>query len=115
MPTSFAKRVYSRIRPCYNYSMLDINKYPNLKEAIIEIAYDNGLVRRGVTEEQLLAGIWPKINYNHTDGQIGTAELQLASMDSDFLDEFLCGEYDEEDHELYGAADTILTYAFENM
>jgi len=89
-----------------------IDLYPTIKKATIEIAYDNGAVHRGRTEQDVLNAVEPVLRCR-TITELEAAEVELAGLTFEDLETLCCGEQGLV--EATPATELLLTDIFENI
>lgn len=89
-----------------------IDLYPTIKKATIEIAYDNGAVHRGRTEQDVLNSVEPVLR-SKLAHQLEAAERELAGLSPDDLETLCCGEQGVVD--CSDLTEELLTDIFENI
>lgn len=77
---------------------MDISDYPGIKAAAIEIAYDNGMVYRGMPEEVVLQDMEDVLNLYSLDDLILVNNFLENQLSKDQLYNLCCGEEDEAHH-----------------
>lgn len=91
---------------------------PHLYAALIEIAYDNGMVNRFHPEEETISGMFDKLRLRYAPSSIRCLDDHLARMTVDDRNAFVVSEYHERQEiqnrykipELYNR---MLDYAFD--
>jgi hypothetical protein len=91
------------------------HKYPSLIKAVIEIAYDSGVIYRGVTEESVVNHVMHLVEERYAEADIKAVDIALSKLSPAELEEFCCGETpDPVPFDLWGAQE-LLNFAFEVM
>ena len=62
------------------------------EQAVIDMAYDNGVINRHETEESVVRRIMTSVKLVFNADEIQQATAELAAMSKDDFDEFLTGE-----------------------
>lgn len=83
-----------------------------IKKAVLELAYDNGMINREEPEERFLRYVEEKLNKINPDLQKVWSTFLLEMSEQDFLD-FVCGDWDPEKYSPEGL-DRFLNDVFES-
>jgi hypothetical protein len=65
-----------------------------IKKAVVEMAYDNGAIRRGRTEDQVLANVMDSLAQNFSTAELDAVEVELAALSDEDFEELIIGEAD---------------------
>jgi hypothetical protein len=83
------------------------------QQAVIEMAYDNGVINRLETEESVVKRVMASVKTTFSTEEIERADIELTAMSKADFDEFLTGET-----ELVEASDflrDITAFAFDSL
>lgn len=83
------------------------------QQAVIEMAYDNGVINRLETEESVVKRVMASVKTTFSAEEIERADVELTAMSKADFDEFLTGET-----ELVEASDLlrdITAFAFDSL
>lgn len=85
------------------------------KRAIIEIAYDSGVINRCRSEDDALATATAAIQKSFGEDALLLTESFLKELSEDELLEFATGEWVDRDTQAENMANLVLNHAFENL
>lgn len=85
-----------------------------IDQAIKDIAYDNGAIYRGRTEEEVLENVQIHLSVNYTLQELADCSVELAKLSADDFQNLTCGSEDSQPthSELLK---TLLASIFENI
>ena len=97
---------------------LNIDAFPKLRQAIVEIAYDNGCVNRGHTEQEVVENAFEACAASFDPSELRRVNDFLALLPKASFDRLCTGEqHDPADppSEIEELVNAVLDHAFENL
>lgn len=95
---------------------MNARNFPALQRALVEIAYDNGMVNRDHPEWSVIYDMFLLIEKKYSALQISEVDRELAALTPEQLVEACVGGIDDENPrpiETDGLADEMLNWAFD--
>ena len=94
---------------------INIDAYPKLRHAVVEIAYDNGCVNRIHTEQEVVENAFDALAARFDHGELQRVNSFLAALPTDSFDRLCTGEYMEPESDIEQLVENVLGCAFDNL
>lgn len=95
---------------------INIDAYPKLRHAVVEIAYDNGCVNRATgTEAEIVENAFDALAASFDHDELERVNRFLAMLPAASFDRLCTGEYMEPESDIEQLVENVLNHAFENL
>lgn len=94
---------------------VNIEAYLKLREAVLEVAYDNGCINRHHTETEVLENAFEALACEFDPSELQRVNAYLNSITDLEFTGLVAGEQNEPTTELEELVNRVLNHAFENL